>query len=75
MKYWDNMGFEGIVLLDENEDPFYKAEWSTRGSGRWTPVQEIPDGKQIVGLKINNKFLRLGFTYWEMPPFVPTDPS
>ena len=71
MRYNKNIGFDGIKLFDHNGNMINFVEWNTRPYGDWSDPHEIPEGKQIVGLKVSDKFLRIGFSYWEMPPFVP----
>ena len=71
MRYNKNIGFDGIRLFDTNGNVVQFIEWNTRPFGDWSHPEEIPEGKQIIGLKVDEKFLKIGFSYWEMPPFVP----
>ena len=71
MRYNKNIGFDGISLFDEFGDQLEYVEWNTRPHGDWTTVVEIPNGKQIVGMMTDAKFLRVGFTYWDIPPYAP----
>lgn len=58
--------------MDDKKKVFKTVVWSEYDFGSWSdPPQEIPDGKQIIGLKLHQSFLRLGFTYWERPPYAP----
>ena len=48
----NGIGYNGIRLYADTRSLILDKTWMY--SGEWTPLQQIPDGHQIVGLRTNN---------------------
>ena len=49
----NGIGYNGIRLYEDARDLILDKTWMY--SGEWSPLQEIPDGHQIVGLRTNKQ--------------------
>ena len=49
----NGIGYNGSRLYEDARDLILDKTWMY--SGEWSPLQEIPDGHQIVGLRTNKQ--------------------
>ena len=75
MRVFYGKWFRGIRLYDGDGNLIVDESWLEDGlqnDEQWTPLQEIPDGKQVIGVQVDNSnsisnILALSFVLGPIP--------
>ena len=64
MKINNNNGifYNGLRFYDDTKNIMYYFDWVKQENEEWTPLQQIPEGSRIFGLKADTKSQPLYFT-------------
>ena len=57
-------GFYGLRLIDAQGNYIVDTTWSNFAEAYWV-TKDIPEGEEIIGVKINKNLTRLGFILYK----------